>query len=149
MVAGFVAMFLLDQSQHGVVGPPIMQSLKVACFGLITDTVSCVLGADSKGLPHWAPGAVMVAGFVTMLLLDQLQHGAKGGHVHSHMRRDHDSDPEEGPSRRRLSSATHGVRSPLSVSVFVPVPLPDCMCGAQGREVVHAPNVWTRAGSRP
>ena len=41
------------------------------------------LHAD-EALPDWAIGAVLVAGFLGMLLLDQLQHRVGGTHVHGH-----------------------------------------------------------------
>ena len=37
-----------------------------------------------EALPDWAIGAVLVAGFLGMLLLDQLQHRVGGPHVHGH-----------------------------------------------------------------
>lgn len=36
-------------------------------------------------MPDWTIGAVLVAGFLGMLLLDQLQHKVGGHHGHGHM----------------------------------------------------------------
>lgn len=54
-------------------------------------------------MPDWAVGAVLIAGFLGMLLLDQLQHrvGEPHGHGHGHGRgtphlRSSDDDLEEG-----------------------------------------------------
>ena len=56
-------------------------------------------------MPDWGVGAVLVAGFLAMLLLDQLQHkvGSEHGHMHGHGHgrgtphlRSSDDDLEEG-----------------------------------------------------
>ena len=51
-------------------------------FSAYSLTQRC-LHAD-EALPDWAIGAVLVAGFLGMLLLDQLQHRVGGPHVHGH-----------------------------------------------------------------
>ena len=52
-------------------------------------------------MPDWAVGAVLIAGFLGMLLLDQLQHRVGEPHGHGHGRgtphlRSSDDDMEEG-----------------------------------------------------
>ncbi len=59
-------------------------------------------------MPNWAVGAVLIAGFLGMLLLDQLQHrmGESNGHGHgrgmAHLRNS-DDDLEEGVPLSALS----------------------------------------------
>ena len=84
-----------------------------------------------EAMPDWTVGAVLVAGFLGMLLLDQLQHkvGSEHGHGHGHGRgtphlHSSDDDLEEGA----LSAGASPSRGVGKVSCSSGPHLHQCLC---------------------